>query len=109
MIGGDVKTLYPSLDIVSTSQIAAQAIRDTNIKFGGLDYDRLSVYLTLTLGDSLMGKCGLYHIIPSRTDESKVKINILSKAYTQIIEMYSYRTMYFGMIIPVNIYVYSYF
>ena len=66
-----MKTLYPSLDTVSTSQIAAQAIRETHISFGGIDYDRLSVYLTLTLGENLMNKSGLYHIIPSRSDDSK--------------------------------------
>ena len=48
MLGGDVKTLYPSLDCVATSEMAAQAVRDTKIMFGGIDYNRLSVYLTLS-------------------------------------------------------------
>ena len=71
MLGGDVKTLYPSLDCVTTSEIAAEAIRTTNIKFGGIDYNRLSVYLTLSLGEDLLSKCGLHHIVPKRADKSK--------------------------------------
>ena len=71
MLGGDVKTLYPSLDSVTTSEIAAQAIRDTKIKFGGIDYPRLSVYLTLSLGESLLTKKGLGHITARRTGDSK--------------------------------------
>ena len=42
MLGGDVKTLYPSLDCVTSSEIAAQAVRETKIKFGGVNYPRLS-------------------------------------------------------------------
>ena len=71
MIGGDVMTLYPSLDTITTSQIAAQAVRNTEVKFGGIDYDRLSVYLTLILGEHILNKYGLYHIIPRRKDDSK--------------------------------------
>ena len=71
MLGGDVKTLYPSLDCITTSEIAAEAIRTTNIKFGGIDYSRLSVYLTLSLGEDLLSKCGLHHIVPKRADKSK--------------------------------------
>ena len=31
MIGGDVMTLYPSLSTITTSQIATQAIRNTEV------------------------------------------------------------------------------
>ena len=71
MLGVDVKTLYPSLDCVATSELAAKAVRDTKIKFGGIDYNRLSVYLTLSLGEEILNKNGLFHIIPKRQDKSK--------------------------------------
>ena len=56
---------------MSTSEIAAQAVRDTGIKFGGINYERLSIYLTLSLGESILTKRGLHHIIPDRSDNSK--------------------------------------
>ena len=70
MIGGDVKTLYPSLDCVSTGEMAAQAVRDTEIKFGGIDYERLRVYLTISLGENILSRHGLQNIIPERSNDS---------------------------------------
>ena len=43
MVGGDVRALYPSLDVVTASCIAARAVEDTKIEFKGVDYQRLSI------------------------------------------------------------------
>ena len=71
LIGGDVKTLYPSLDIITTSAMAAQAVRDTRLQFGGIDYNRLAIYLNLVLGRQLLYRLGLPHIVRERTTDSE--------------------------------------
>ena len=62
-----MKTLYPSLDGISTSQVASEAVRNTRIKFGGINYERL--YVTLVLGPDLLHKLGMGHIVPTRGDK----------------------------------------
>ena len=62
--GGDVKALYPSLDQISTAEIAAEAIMDTGVMFEEIDYDLLAIYLLLNLGKVEKRRMGLNEVIP---------------------------------------------
>ena len=73
LLGGDVVTLYPSLDCITTSELAAQSVRDTKLQFGGINYDRLSVFLTLTLGAQILNNLGLHHVILERNGDSRAE------------------------------------
>ena len=43
-----------------------EAVKSSKIKFDGVDFNRLAVYLFLTIGVTGMYKCGLEHCIPVR-------------------------------------------
>ena len=66
MIGGDVVGLYPNMDIISTAELSARAIRETDIVFSGVNYKCLAVYLFLVLGPLTMVNLGLGECIPRR-------------------------------------------
>ena len=66
MIGADVIGLYPNLDQIGVAHITAQAIRDTKVKFKGINYMLLTIYLLLVLGPSGMNAAGLGDYIPRR-------------------------------------------
>ena len=67
-VGGDVIALYPSLDGVSASNLASEAVKQTNIMFEGIDYRRLAVYLNLVLVEDKLCNLNLRDIIPERRD-----------------------------------------
>ena len=73
MVGGDVQALYPSLDVVTTSRLAARAVEETDIEIKGVDYHRLSVCLTITLGPGAMMKHGLEKAIARGCENSKAE------------------------------------
>ena len=50
--------------------MVAQAVKDSETSITGVDYEMLSVYLFLTLGEGGMRKCGLDKCIPKRIHES---------------------------------------
>ena len=64
LVGADVKTLYPSLSIQGTAELASEAVKNTNIKFTGFDYQFIAIYLFLILGTVGMRKLGLSKYIP---------------------------------------------
>ena len=68
LLGADVEALYPNMDKIVTGQLMYKAVMECDIDFSGFDYERLSVYLLLVLGASVMTKCGLGDCIPSRRD-----------------------------------------
>ena len=70
MIGGNVKALYPSLDGVASAQITAEAVRESKIKFSGINTYFLVVYLFLILGRDGMVKADLKECIPTRKNKS---------------------------------------
>ena len=73
LLGADVEALYPNLDKEVTGQIMYKAVMESDISFNGIDYERLSVYLFLTLGAGLMNKCGLGDCIPMRCEHSEAR------------------------------------
>ena len=41
MIGADVCVLYPLMDTVATAELAAESVRQSDIKFAGIDFKML--------------------------------------------------------------------
>ena len=66
LVGSDVSALYPNLEKVVTGALMYEAVKSSKIKFDGVDFNRLAVYLFLTIGVTGMYKCGLEHCIPVR-------------------------------------------
>ena len=50
LIGGDAVALYPSMDIIGTTEMVAKVALESNIKFQNFDFRYLVVYLYLVLG-----------------------------------------------------------
>ena len=78
MFGADVKSLYPNLDGVNVAKVAGDAVRSTKIKFTGINFLMLSVYLLLVMGRSEMEKAGLGSCIPNRRKGDKSQARSLS-------------------------------
>ena len=66
MVGGDVVALYPNMDVTSTAELSARAVRESGIRLKGVDYKRLAVYLYLVLGPLMMVSLGLGECVPKR-------------------------------------------
>ena len=67
--------LYPSMDILGTSEIVTQAVINSKVKFRNINREMLVVYLFLVLGGEVFRESGLDEYIPerSRWRESKSK------------------------------------
>ena len=65
--------LYPNMDVTSTEELSARAIRVCEIKAFGVDFKRLAVYLYLILGPIMMVSLGLSTCVPKRLMKSKMK------------------------------------
>ena len=65
-IGGDAVALYPSMDIVGTAEMVAQAVERTKIEFKEVDYASLSIYLFLLIGEEGFRENGLKEYTPER-------------------------------------------
>ena len=70
-VGADVCALYPSLDMVGTAELVAEAVRRSTVCFKSIDYEILSIYLLLTVGEQGMRETGLGRFIPTRKKEIK--------------------------------------
>ena len=73
LIGADVQALYPNLDGLCVAKIAANAVRETKVKFSGINYYFLVVYLLLVLGFEGMHRNGLGECIPRRKKKSNAR------------------------------------
>ena len=73
LIGADVQALYPNLDGLCVAKIAANAVRETKVKFSGINYYFLTVYLLLVLGFEGMHRNGLGECIPRRKKKSNAR------------------------------------
>ena len=51
LLGADVVALYPSIDAVAGAQLVSEAILRSNVSFEGIDFDWLSVYLYVVIGE----------------------------------------------------------
>ena len=66
MIGADVCALYPSMDTVATAELAAESVRQSDIKFPGIYFKMLIIYVFLILGTEAFDEAGLSELIPIR-------------------------------------------
>ena len=82
LIGSDVAALYPNLDRFITGAVMFEAVMESTVKFQGIDYDLLAIYLFLIMGESLMIKEGLAECVPRRRDQSNNTRSLAAK-YTR--------------------------
>ena len=66
LIGGDAVALYPSMDMVETTEMVARVALETNVEFRNIDFKYLLVYLFLVLGADGLSDSGLGEFIPKR-------------------------------------------
>ena len=66
LLGADVAALYPNLEKTITGELIYRSVLESDIKFDGMDYTRMAIYLTLVLGIPGMHKSGLSECIPRR-------------------------------------------
>ena len=71
--GADVSALYPSLDQIETAALVADSIQSADIEYVGMDFDRMCIYLYLTMGENGMRELGLGDYIPVKIDDGKNK------------------------------------
>ena len=88
MFGADVKSLYPNLDGVNVAKVAGDAVRGTEVKFTGINFLMLSVYLLLVMGRSEMEKAGLGSCIPNRKKGDKSQARSLSANLNRNLDMW---------------------
>ena len=84
MIGSDVSALYPSLDIVATAELAQEAVIKSKVKFDGVHFGWLAVYLYLIIGTSGMLTAGLGDAIPRRVENKSDPKSLASKTNKNI-------------------------
>ena len=66
LIGGDAVALYPSMDMVETTEMVARTALETSVRFRNIDFKFLLVYLFLILGADVLSESGLGEFIPKR-------------------------------------------
>ena len=93
MFGADVKSLYPNLDGVNVAKVAGDAVRSTKIKFTGINFLMLSVYLLLVMGRSEMEKAGLGSCIPNRRKGDKSQARSLSANLNRNMDMWDFQNV----------------
>ena len=74
--------LYPNLDSVNVSKIAAEVVKSTKLKIQGVDFKLLAIYLCLVIGTEGMIKRDLADCIPKKKDQ-KQKSRSLSGKYNK--------------------------
>ena len=78
LFGSDVVGLYPNLEPTSVARLAANSIRSTKVKFRGINYYFLIVYILLVVGENEMKNLGLSDCIPKKKKESERNIKSLA-------------------------------
>ena len=57
-LGGDAVALYPSMDILGTSEIVTQAVINSKVKFRNINRKMLVIYLYLVSGGEAFRESG---------------------------------------------------
>ena len=74
----DVKALYPSLDIDFTVEKVCDVIRQSTIKFEGLWYEELGLYISINTTHIELDSLGLAQVCPKRTTNRGPKPTVKS-------------------------------
>ena len=86
LIGGDAVALYPSMDMIGTTEMVARVALESNVKFDNINYQYLLVYLYLVLGEEVFRENGLGELIPSRSNWKESKAKSLSSRINRNME-----------------------
>ena len=78
LIGGDAVALYPSMDMLGTTEMIAETIVNSDIEFKNINLKYLMVYLKLVLGDEILRENGLGAFVPRRTEWKCTRAKSLS-------------------------------
>ena len=62
----DVEALYPSIDVDFAVEKCLELIMENNIKFKGIDFDEVGLYLALTVNKKELAKEGIIDFCPTR-------------------------------------------
>ena len=62
----DVEALYPSLDIDFTIEKVCEVLYESTVKYEGLNYKELGLYLSLMKNDDELRAMGLFDACPKR-------------------------------------------
>ena len=71
LLGRDVVALYPSLEPVAVAELTAKAVRESSIKFNGVNFYFLLIYLFITMGRSQMERLGMGELVPKYKRKEK--------------------------------------
>ena len=89
MIGGDAVALYPSMDVLGTTELVAKAVADSKLEFKNINLTYLLVYLFLVLGGDVLRENGLGDFIPKRIKWRDSKAKALSSKINREISNWS--------------------
>ena len=89
LIGGDAVALYPSMDIIGTTELVAKAVADSKVEFKNINLKYLTIYLFLVLGGDVMRENGLGEYIPKRIRWKESKAKALSSKINREMENWS--------------------
>ena len=92
LIGGDAIALYPSMDIVGTTELVAKAVAESKVKFSSINLKYLLVYLFLVLGGDILEENGLGNYIPKRIKWKNSKAKALSSKINRELNNWSVNT-----------------
>ena len=62
----DVDGLFPNIEILRSAEICGEAIKETKVKYEGVDYRWAGKYIALTCTPKEIEESGLYDIVPVR-------------------------------------------
>ena len=80
IVGSDVCSLYPSLDIVLSAAIARKAVQESQIKIKDVNYQAALVYLLLQGGEDYLRRSGLARRIPVWSGKRRDLLKITGSA-----------------------------
>ena len=66
LIGADVAQLFPSLEATHSSKLINQALQETKVKFDGINYVEVAVYLAMELTEWQARAAKIHHLLPQR-------------------------------------------
>ena len=79
LIGGDVVSLYPSLDIKKIVKWMREAVLKSNIKWEGVDYGECARYIVLNWDEEKCRRSALRRVLPVRRSKQGTKPDIKGK------------------------------
>ena len=75
----DVVALYPSLDQEESARIVAEHIAESEVDFGGIDFDIAGVYLATVWSKERQKKEGIFRLLPRKRSNKGRRSTINSK------------------------------